>query len=87
MNLNLPVDFADLEWRPPAEADLDGWAALIARTAAVEKPVWFERRAELDKVMESAKNPPASSIVLGLDPSGVPRAYARTSKNREGRKA
>lgn len=84
---NLPVDLADLGWRSPTEADLGGWAALIARTAAVEKPVWFERTAELHQIMESSKNPPASSIVLGFDATGVPRAYARTFKNRDGEKA
>ena len=29
-----------LAWRPAGVGDLYGWAALIARTAAVEKPVW-----------------------------------------------
>ena len=29
------VDFPDLRWRPVSEEDLDSWAALIARTAAL----------------------------------------------------
>lgn len=81
------VDFPALQWRNAAAGDLDSWAALIARTAAVEKPVWFEHRAELEQLMESRKNPPRSNTVLGFDPDGVPRAYARISKNKDGGKA
>jgi ribosomal protein S18 acetylase RimI-like enzyme len=81
------VDFPALQGRNAAAGDLDSWAALIARTAAVEKPVWFEHRAELEQLMESRKNPPRSNTVLGFDPDGVPRAYARISKNRDGEKA
>ena len=33
------VDFPELHWRSAGPADLDAWAALIARTAAVEEPV------------------------------------------------
>ena len=81
------VDFPGLRWRNAETGDLDAWAALIARTAAVEKPVWFEHRAELEQLMESRKNPPGPNTVLGFDPDGVPRAYARISKNKEGEKA
>lgn len=31
--------------------------------------------------MESRKNPPEDNTVLGFDPEGVPRAYARITKN------
>lgn len=81
------VDYPALQWRNAEAGDLDSWAALIARTAAVEKPVWFEHRAELEQLMESRKNPPGPNTVLGFDPDGVPRAYARISKNTDGEKA
>ncbi|MFC9354673.1 GNAT family N-acetyltransferase [Arthrobacter sp. NPDC057013] len=81
------VDFPDLQWRPVSEGDLDSWAALIARTAAAEQPVWFERRADLEQIMESRNNPVGPNTVLGLDAGGVPRAYARLTKNRDGAKA
>jgi mycothiol synthase len=81
------VDFPDLWWRPVSEGDLDSWAALIARTAEAEQPVWFERRADLEQIMESKKNPVGPNTVLGLDSDGVPRAYARLTKNRDGAKA
>ena len=74
---------------PPAVAgrrdrDLDGWAALIARTADVEQPVWFERRADLEQVLESQKNPAAANTILGFDAQGVARAYGRITKNPDG---
>ena len=37
--------------------------------------------------MESRKNPPEHNTVLGFDPDGVPRAYARITKNKDGEKA
>ncbi|MCU1531430.1 MAG: family acetyltransferase [Arthrobacter sp.] len=76
-----------LAWRPAGADDLSGWAALIARTAAVEKPVWFERRADLAQILESKKNPVAANTVLGVDGQGVIRAYGRITKNRDGDKA
>lgn len=79
--------WSGLLWRPAAAADLDAWAALIARTAQAEKPVWFERRADLEQILQSTKNPPAANTVLGIDPGGVPRAYARLTKNKIGDKA
>ncbi|MFP3462885.1 GNAT family N-acetyltransferase [Arthrobacter globiformis] len=81
------VDFPDLRWRSISEGDLDAWAELIARTAAVEQPVWFERRADLEQIMESKNNPIGPNTVLGLDSGGVPRAYARLTKNKDGEKA
>jgi mycothiol synthase len=76
-----------LSWRPAGRADLDGWAALIARTAAVERPVWFERREDLAQILESRKNPAAGNSILGFDPQGVARAYGRITKNPDGEKA
>jgi mycothiol synthase len=76
-----------LRWRPAGTADLDAWAALIARTAAVEKPVWFERRADLEQILASTKNPAAENSILGFDDGGVARAYARITKNRDGDQA
>ncbi|MET1020705.1 MAG: GNAT family N-acetyltransferase [Arthrobacter sp.] len=78
---------ARLQWRAAGTADLDGWAALIARTAAVEQPVWFERRADLEQVLASRKNPAAANTILGLDQDGVARAYGRITKNPDGEKA
>ena len=76
-----------LSWRAAEHRDLDAWAALIARTAAVEQPVWFERRADLEQILESKNNPVAANTILGFDPEGVARAYARITKNRDGDKA
>lgn len=87
MHQDILVDFPHLLWRPPADADVPTWAALIARTAAVETPAWYEREADLRQQVTSSKNPPARNIVLGIDQQGVPRAYARVSKNPEGDKA
>ncbi|MFE4542561.1 GNAT family N-acetyltransferase [Arthrobacter sp. NPDC056727] len=81
------VGFPDLQWRPVSERDLDSWAALIARTAAAEQPVWFERRADLEQIIESKNNPVGQNAILGFDPEGVPRAYARLTKNHDGAKA
>ncbi|MDF9751787.1 GNAT family N-acetyltransferase [Arthrobacter sp. ES3-54] len=76
-----------LSWRAAEHRDLDAWAGLIARTAAVEQPVWFERRADLEQIMESKNNPVAANTILGFDAEGVARAYGRISKNRDGDKA
>ncbi|MBT2537678.1 GNAT family N-acetyltransferase [Arthrobacter sp. ISL-69] len=76
-----------LDWRPAAQPDLEAWAALIARTAEVEKPVWFERIADLEQILQSKKNHPAANTLLVLDGQSVPRAYARITKNKEGDKA
>ncbi|CAN7317747.1 GNAT family N-acetyltransferase [Arthrobacter sp. LjRoot14] len=78
---------AGLEWRAAAEEDLDAWAALIARTAEAEKPVWFERSADLEQILQSKKNHPAANTLLVLEGGSVPRAYARITKNKEGDKA
>jgi len=72
---------------PAGAEDLYGWAALIARTAAVEKPAWFERRADLQLILESKKNPAAANTILGVDEQGVHRAYGRITKNPDGDKA
>lgn len=76
-----------LDWRPAGEPDLEAWAALIARTAETEKPVWFERRADLEQILQFKKNHPAANTLLVLYKQSVPRAYARITKNREGDKA
>ncbi|MDQ0821694.1 mycothiol synthase [Arthrobacter sp. V4I6] len=76
-----------LTWRPAGAGDLDGWAALIARTAAVEQPVWFERHDELAQILASKVNPAATNSILGRDRQGVPRAYGRITKNPDGDKA
>lgn len=76
-----------LQWRPATMEDLDNWAGLIARTAAVERPVWYEKPGDLVHILESTKNPPETSTLLGLDTGGVARAYGRISKNPTGDKA
>ncbi|BCW44557.1 GNAT family N-acetyltransferase [Arthrobacter sp. StoSoilB5] len=76
-----------LQWRPATTGDLDNWAELIARTAAVEHPVWFEKRGDLVHVLESTKNDPRTNTLLGFDAGGVARAYGRITKNPEGDKA
>ena len=83
----LPVLDSRLVWRPAEHQDLDEWAGLIARTAAVEQPVWFERRADLEQILESKNNPVAANTILGFDPQGIARAYARITKNPDGDKA
>ena len=82
-----PVLDLRLDWRPAEHHDLEAWAGLIARTAAVEQPVWFERQAELEQILDSKNNPAAENIILGFDPQGVARAYGRITKNRDGDKA
>ena len=76
-----------LSWRPAERRDLDAWAGLIARTAAVEQPVWFERQADLEQILESKNNPVTANTIIGFDPEGVARAYGRITKNRDGDKA
>lgn len=76
-----------LDWRPATEPDTEAWAALIARTAEVEKPVWFERTDDLDQILQSKKNHPADNTLLVLDGGAVPRAYARITKNKDGDKS
>lgn len=76
-----------LAWRPADEPDIAAWAALIARTAEAERPVWFERAADLEQVLQSTKNHPAANTLLVLDGGSVPRAYARITKNPDGDKA
>ena len=83
----LPALDLRLSWRAAGHRDLDAWAGLIARTAAVEQPVWFERRADLEQILESKNNPAAANTILGFDPEGVARAYGRITKNRDGDKA
>jgi mycothiol synthase len=87
MNQDPGVDFPQLDWRPAAASDVPAWAALIARTAAVENPVWYDREADLEQQVASGKNPLAANTVLGLDGGGVIRAYARIAKNPDAIKA
>ncbi|WP_432395525.1 GNAT family N-acetyltransferase [Pseudarthrobacter sp. L19] len=76
-----------LSWRPAGPGDLDAWAALIARTAAVEHPVWYERREDLAQILSSRQNPAAANTILGFDVQGTARAYGRLTKNNDGDKA
>ncbi|MGW9412844.1 GNAT family N-acetyltransferase [Arthrobacter cupressi] len=76
-----------LQWRAADTADVGAWAALIARTAVVEQPVWYEKAADLEQILQSSKNDPAVDTVLGFDDAGVPRAYGRVAKNPDGDKA
>lgn len=47
----------------------------------MEAPVWYEREADLHQQVLSRKNPLDENTVLGLDEQGIPRAYARISRN------
>jgi ribosomal protein S18 acetylase RimI-like enzyme len=76
-----------LTWRSAGAADLDDWAALIARAAAIEQPVWFERHDELAQILASKVNPAATNSILGRDGQGIARAYGRITKNPDGDKA
>jgi mycothiol synthase len=78
---------AGLSWQPAGTPDLPDWAALIARTAAVEHPVWFERPGDLAQILASKVNPAAANSILGRDRQGIPRAYGRITKNPDGDKA
>ncbi|MCU1547168.1 MAG: family acetyltransferase, partial [Arthrobacter sp.] len=78
---------AGLSWQPAGTTDLPDWAALIARTAAVEHPVWFERPGDLAQILASKVNPAAANSILGRDRQGIPRAYGRITKNPDGDKA
>jgi len=51
-----------LAWRAAQPADRD---ALIARTAAVERPVWFERAEDLAQILESRNNAVTLNSILG----------------------
>jgi ribosomal protein S18 acetylase RimI-like enzyme len=82
-----PVLDPRLVWRAAEHRDLDEWAGLIARTAAEEQPVWFERRADLEQILNSRNNPATANTIVGFDPQGVARAYGRITKNRTGDKA
>ncbi|MGX9901587.1 GNAT family N-acetyltransferase [Arthrobacter sp. SA17] len=76
-----------LSWRPATLQDLDSWAGLFERTAAVEQPVWFERREDLIQILQSKKEPPCCQHHHRCGRRGIPRAYARITKNPEGDKA
>ncbi|MCX8455306.1 GNAT family N-acetyltransferase [Paenarthrobacter ureafaciens] len=76
-----------LRWEPASAAHLETWAALIARTAAVEHPSWFEKPGDLVHILESTTNEARTHTLIGLDTEGVARAYGRITKNPEGDKA
>jgi ribosomal protein S18 acetylase RimI-like enzyme len=80
-------DATGLRWEPASAAHLDTWAALIARTAAVEHPSWFEKPGDLVHVLESTTNDARTHTLIGLDSDGTARAYGRITKNPEGDKA
>ncbi len=80
------LDFG-LTWRPAGPADAEAWAELIARTAAAERPVWYERRADLDLVLAARNDPADANTMLGFDAGGAVRAYGRITKNSGGAKA
>lgn len=76
-----------LRWQPATGDQLGNWAGLIARTAAVEHPAWFEKPGDLQHILESTVNDPGTSTLLGLDSDGMARAYGRIVKNPDGDKA
>ncbi|WP_347110765.1 GNAT family N-acetyltransferase [Paenarthrobacter sp. S56] len=76
-----------LLWRPAAMGDLENWAGLIAGTAAVERPAWYEKHGDLIHILQSTTNDPRTSTLLGFDAQGVARAYGRIEKKPDGEKA
>ncbi|MFK0002590.1 GNAT family N-acetyltransferase [Paenarthrobacter sp. NPDC090522] len=76
-----------LRWQAATVDQLHNWAALIARTAAVEHPAWFEKSGDLVHILESTTNDARTNTLLGLDGDGVARAYGRIIKNPDGDKA
>ena len=76
-------DYLDvrLDWRPMTPADIDNWHALIRRMAEVDKPVWFETRADLEEAFESAANDPAATTLMGTDADGTARAVGKVRAN------
>ncbi|MGG5172823.1 GNAT family N-acetyltransferase [Pseudarthrobacter sp. J1738] len=72
-----------LDFRRIVREDIPGWAALIKRIAAAEKPTWFEKEADLEHALDSKKNDLSVDSVIGVDTSGMPRVFARVALNPE----
>lgn len=70
-----------LDWRPITLADLDGWYALIRRIVEVDKPGWAEDRADLEHILTRSSDDPEQDTILGLDATGVPRAFGCVTVN------
>ncbi|MBQ1442472.1 MAG: GNAT family N-acetyltransferase [Renibacterium sp.] len=85
--MTLPGREQGLEFRPITEADLAAWYELVLRISEAEKPPWHDQPEDLANALSSAKNDPRQNTLLGLDESGVPRAFGRVSKNPGGDKA
>lgn len=85
--MTLPHRETGLEFRPITEADLDSWYDLVLRIADADKPPWHEQPEDLKNALSSSKNDPQQNTLLGLDDSGVPRAFGRVTKNPEGSRA
>lgn len=85
MTANTPVPLPDsstgLIWRSITPEDVGPWLELIERMAEVDKPIWFERRQDLEEVFGSSKNDPALNSLFGLDEAGIPRAFGRVTSN------
>ncbi|MFJ4208191.1 GNAT family N-acetyltransferase [Paenarthrobacter sp. NPDC089675] len=93
MSAEIPSNFVaaeticGLRWRPASTEDIDNWAGLIARTAAVEHPAWYEKHGDLAHILESTTNDARTSTLIGFDETGTARAYGRIEKNPDGDKA
>lgn len=68
-------------------SDTGAWLDLILRMARADRPIWFERREDLEEVFASAKNDPRLNSLIGFDDSGVPRAFGRVTMNEGSSKA
>lgn len=78
---------AGLTFRPLAEPDVDAWLELVKRIAAHEKAPWHAQYSELVAAIFDEVNPVTENSIVGVDKSGVPRAFGRVSKNVAGEKA
>lgn len=89
--MNLPgLDTAvgsELEFRPIEKADLAQWYELILRIFAAEKAPWHDQLEDLENSLNSSKNDPLLDTVIGVDQTGIARAFAQVRKNPEGAKA
>ena len=71
----LPHDLG-LTWRPLRSQDTDALFALIAAIEAVDQPPYRTSLAEVDEVVEGEWKDLTTDTVVGVDGTGVLRAYA-----------
>lgn len=72
---------AGLTFRPLAVPDAGAWLDLVVRIAEAEDAPWHDQHSDLMEVLESTTNPAADNALVGVDGSGVPRAYGYVAKS------